>query len=191
VTGAACEAHHAGITARPRMCSGPAAEHAVYTDAMIETWLAIVGLLLFGCFVWWITTGTGYWARLARSSHEPATPRVKALWWIAYAVTALWVLSNSSCEGPGQLGRNKESQPRQHAREVDPGRGGAPSAIGVGRRASIESVGNSLREARNSQRQYSGNWGPNTPFDRTENRFTQTRAGIESTSNGYPFRVGR
>jgi len=77
----------------------------VYTATMIETWMPILGLLLFACFIWWITTGTGYWSRLARSSHSPPSPGVKATWWIAYAVTALWVLSNSSCEGPEQVAR--------------------------------------------------------------------------------------
>jgi hypothetical protein len=85
---------------------------------MIETWSAIFGLLLFGCFIWWITTGTSYWSRSARSSREPLSRKYKAIWWMAYAVTALWLLSNSSCESPDELGRHLEPPPRHHAEEM-------------------------------------------------------------------------
>ena len=114
------------MTVQPRMCSYGAAEHAGYTDTMIETWLAVLGLLLLACFIWWITTGTGVLSQLARSSRAPPSPRVKAIWWVAYAVTALWVLSNSNCEGPDQMGRDQERQPRQYAQEINPGRGSVP-----------------------------------------------------------------
>jgi hypothetical protein len=108
------------------MGSCEAVERTVYTNAMIETWSAILGLLLFGCFIWWITTSTGFWGHVARSSREPPPPKVKAIWWITYAVTALWVLANSSCEGPDPLGEYQEEPPRQHAREFKRGRGGIP-----------------------------------------------------------------
>lgn len=84
---------------------------------MSESWLPILGLLFFGYFIWWITTGKGYWSRLARSSREPASPKLKAVLWIAYAATALWVLANSSCEGSGELGQQQEQEPGQHAQE--------------------------------------------------------------------------
>ena len=104
------------------MCSSTAAEHAVYTDAMIETWLPILGLLLFGLFIWWITTGTGFWARLTWD-RGPPSPGLKAAWWIAYAATALFVLSHVSCEGQDQLGRHQDRAPHQHAPEVVPEQG--------------------------------------------------------------------
>jgi hypothetical protein len=85
---------------------------------MIETWLPILGLLLFGIFIWWITTGTGFWARFTWDRGPPG-PGLKAAWWIAYAATVIFVLSNSSCEGPGELGRHQERQPREYAAPME------------------------------------------------------------------------
>jgi hypothetical protein len=116
--------HHARTAAHPREYYCEVVERAVYTDDMSETWITILGLLLFACFIWWITTGTGYFRRMATSSREPPSPRVKAIWWIAYAVTALWVLANSSCEGPDQLGQYEQRQPLQYAQAMLPGPGG-------------------------------------------------------------------
>ena len=116
--------HHARTAAHPRVCYCKANDRTVYTDTMSETWITILGLLLFACFIWWITTGTGFFRRLATSSREPPSARVKAIWWIAYAVTALWVLANSSCEDPGQLGQYQERQPLQYAKALAPGPGG-------------------------------------------------------------------
>ena len=74
----------------------------MYTDTMIETWLAILGLLLFGGWIWWITTGHyRHWP----TSSEPPRPEIKMVLWIGYAATAVFVLANSSCEGPEQVGR--------------------------------------------------------------------------------------
>jgi hypothetical protein len=100
-------APHAKDTVReqppaPGACSFGSAEHAVYTDTMIETWLAILGLLLFGGWIWWITTGHyRHWP----TSSEPPRPEIKMVLWIGYAATAVFVLANSSCEGPEQVGR--------------------------------------------------------------------------------------
>ena len=83
--------------------------------------MEILGLLIFACFIWWITTGTGYLNYLATSSREPLSPGAKAIWWMAYAVTALWVLANSSCESSEPLGRREDQQSHYHAQEIPAG----------------------------------------------------------------------
>jgi hypothetical protein len=87
---------------------------------MTENWMAILGLLFFACFIWWITTGKGFWARLGRGG-LPITPGVKAILWIGYAATAIFVLATVSCEGPDELGRHQERQSSQHAQETSAG----------------------------------------------------------------------